>query len=139
MGNMKKTRAAYRRSQHVKFSFTKPENQFAKILDGWGYKSRYLRERPVTVPGLEYTFHADFLLQGIPIILVEIDGVYHFTAIQMRKSAWRDECLTKAGFIPIHVPVDMLLPICAEVLELNVHQRIERGEPLSLKEALGLV
>lgn len=136
---MSKTRKAYVLKKYRKYEFTKPSNEFAEILDGWGYQGRYWREKPVIVSGLGHPFHADFLLQGIPIIMLEIDGPYHLTAIQMRKSVWRDECLIKAGFVPIHIPVDMMLPICKEVLEANVHQRIERGESLSLKEALMLV
>lgn len=36
-------------------------------------------------------------------ILVEVDGIYHDTPIQRKKTEWRDGLLTKAGYRVIHI------------------------------------
>lgn len=53
-----------------------------------------------------WTFNPDIQLTGTRT-LIEVDGKYHDTPIQERKTEWRDNLLIKADYRIIHVDAEL--------------------------------
>ena len=112
---MTRTRKAYRLSQRIKYEDTKPEQVVAMMLGEIGYQ-------PLSHPiiriqdGYEgaWVITPDFRLAVssqrtfvVKRVVVEVDGVYHDTPIQRKKTEWRDGLLTQAGYRVIHVDAEL--------------------------------
>ena len=57
--------------------------------------------------GKSYEFKPDVRISSN--ILIEADGEYHDTAIQKRKTAWRDRSLIQMGYRVLHIPASLLV------------------------------
>ena len=58
-------------------------------------------------PDIQLTKSSTYPLTYAIKTIVEVDGVYHDTPIQRKKTEWRDGLLTKAGFRVIHVDAEL--------------------------------
>lgn len=117
MGRMSKTRKSYRLSQRVKYEDTKPEQVVGMMIAEVDYPP--LNHPTIRIQnGYEGTWviTPDFQLAGMPggagiyvvkKVVVEVDGPYHDTPIQQRKTEWRDELLVKHGYRIIHVDSEL--------------------------------
>ena len=54
-------------------------------------------------PDIQLTKSSTYPLTYAIKTIVEVDGVYHDTPIQRKKTEWRDGLLTKAGYRVIHI------------------------------------
>ncbi len=100
---------------HIKFAETGPENFCKQALEHvqarLGFTFRYGTEAfPLSIVCGDYTMHPDFIVSmpraftnGQLEKVVEVDGVYHFTKWQERKTRWRDSLIIKQGYDMIHV------------------------------------
>ena len=145
MGSMTRTRKAYRLSQRVKYEDTKPERVLQILVEEMN--DRYWLNRGKTIEiqdmdGKYWSINPDFEFfkwcgWGLTAywkktgILVEVDGIYHDTPIQRKKTEWRDGLLTKAGYRVIHVD--------AELTKNKVYQtylKDKLAEAINSKEAI---
>lgn len=131
MGRRTKTRKSYRLSQRIKYEDTKPELvvdalladlRCYPVLKGVGIDVRDEEGKLWTIfPDKRIDFNT----------MVEVDGIYHDTPIQRRKTVWRDGLLTKAGYRVIHVD--------AELTKNKVHQNYLKdklAEAINSKESV---
>jgi len=108
MGRMPRTRKAYVLSKRVKYEDTKPEQVIKGILFSDGFlppETNVLCNKRITVGN--WTINPDFYVFLAPPIIVEVDGVYHDTPTQQKKTKWRDGLLTQAGYRVIHVDAEL--------------------------------
>ena len=103
------TRKAYRIKQNEKFSGTAPETAFADLCKANGITAIAQFTLPPLVSfGETYSITADFRI-GSSEVLVEVDGTYHTTKIQIRKSSWRDDLLVQSGYRVFHCESELLV------------------------------
>lgn len=111
MGRRSGIRAAYRIAQNnTKTEDTAPELAFEKLFEG-----RVIKPPRITIHSLEpfdesesiYLFKPDFQFIDTNL-LVEIDGPYHRTPIQERKTRWRDSQLFAKGYRVLHIDSELL-------------------------------
>ena len=113
---MTRTRKAYRLSQRVKYEDTKPEQIVYNIL----HDDLRLAPTKRTLEIDGYSITPDWLLlltpeyfiarghdMNSPTTLIEVDGIYHDSKLQQRKTRWRDGLLTQAGYRVIHVDAEL--------------------------------
>jgi very-short-patch-repair endonuclease len=105
--NRRKTKAAYRIAQNnTKAEDTAPERAFEELFAG-----KVIKPPPITITDPEsvliYDFKPDFQFIGTNV-LVEIDGPYHRTKIQQRKTEWRDSRLLAMGYRVLHIDTELL-------------------------------
>lgn len=113
-----------KRKGHEKFSDTKPEQFVQSILD----KSGVMWAKAFKFTQDKFTLTADiFVPTGLTVI--EVDGDYHRTALQERKTRWRDEAINKHGFRVVHVDSRLCLPRWEEYLTKALRSAIENGQP----------
>lgn len=107
MGRMRKTRKAYVLYQRTKYEDTRPEI----IFDGI-FGNRVFKPLPFQIMDLEarkiYKVKPDRGFGGTNV-LVEIDGPYHNTEIQQKKTKWRDNMIASYGHRIIHIDYQLLM------------------------------
>ena len=87
-------------TDRVKLSHTKPEEDFKRFCDSKGYLVNW--GWPMKID--EWSLNPDFHMKvGQNEFVIEIDGRYHWTDTQARKSKWRDGLYNKAGKKVIHI------------------------------------
>ena len=90
--------------KNVKLSDTSIEVALDRICNEAGIK--LVKGREVAVPG--FTISPDRQVLGTNI-LIECDGAYHETRIQIRKASWRDDLLVSAGYRVFHIESELLV------------------------------
>ncbi len=105
--NSRKTRAAYRIAQNnTKATDTAPELAFAELFKGRVIKPPPITLTATTIPA--WVFRPDFQFIDTNV-LVEIDGIYHRTKIQERKTRWRDSELLARGYRVLHIDAELCM------------------------------
>lgn len=115
----KKNEVGYwiKRKGNSKVKDTKPERVVGIFLEELGFYLNHLVS-PIEAqddvgkywtitPDIQLTTSSVYPLSHVIKTIVEVDGVYHDTPIQRKKTEWRDGLLTKAGFRVIHVDAEL--------------------------------
>ena len=105
---MRKTRAAYRIRQNLVLENTAPERFVQKILDELQIVYR-LGETVNIFDGFAWWIsHPDALIESRPCkVIIEVDGPYHQTKIQARKTRWRNAALNEKSYRVVHIPSEL--------------------------------
>ena len=90
--------------KNIKLTDTSIEVALDEICKDAGIK--LVKGAEVQVPG--FTISPDRQILGTNILL-ECDGTYHTTKIQIRKSRWRDDLLVQAGYRVLHIESELLV------------------------------
>ena len=86
--------------------FTRPEIAFDKLFGN--RVTQPLGIQIVDDEGDRWTLRPDRQFIGT-VVLVQIDGVYHRTRRQQKKSEWEDEALNEKGFHVLHIDTELLM------------------------------
>ena len=116
----KKTAAAFRIDQrNTVAESTRPELAFDGI-----FEKRVDKPNPVQIvddEGSKWSISPDRTFVGTNV-LVQVDGVYHRTRRQERKTKWEDMALNEKGFRVLHIDAELLM---AQKWHPYVTQRVE--------------
>lgn len=85
---------------------TRPEVAFDRL-----FGNRVIRPGRVEIvddEGSKWSLSPDRQFVGT-VVLVQIDGVYHRTRRQQRKSEWEDRALNEKGFRVLHIDTELLM------------------------------
>jgi len=107
MGRRTKTRKSYRLSQKMRYTDTRPEMAVRGMIAGMGFQ--FIPYHPIKITdndGKSWNFSPDLWIPSHDTI-IEVDGPYHDTARQKRKTAWRDSLLTSIGLRIIHIDAEL--------------------------------
>lgn len=95
------------RNDAEKFFDTRPELAFDELCSKVGIETHgKLCRSSIYVDG--WSIRPDRHIRGTNVV-IEIDGPYHDTAIQRRKTEWRDEQMTSYGVRVFHIPSELLI------------------------------
>jgi hypothetical protein len=86
--------------------FTRPEIAFDAL-----FGNRVVQPLSIQIvdnEGSRWTLRPDRQFVGT-VVLVQIDGVYHRTRRQQKKSEWEDRALNEKGFRVLHIDAELLM------------------------------
>lgn len=86
--------------------YTRPEIAFDHM-----FGNRVVKPLPIQIvddEGSKWTLRPDRQFVGT-VVLVQIDGVYHRTRRQQKKSEWEDAALNENGFRVLHIDTELLM------------------------------
>lgn len=128
MGNKNLVNHIIEKNGALKFSDTKPELFVGEILAELGYSFSKNELNLYDETGKNFHLRPDFMIfkassSTYARRVIEVQGPYHYTKIQKKKTEWRVKILNGLGYAVILVPFEL----CEKKFRVYLKEELKKG------------